>query len=125
MAAEGFVALSRFTVANGMAEAFAMADKTGVDRLSLYEVIAAGPLKSGMMDFVKAYAIDGNPELLAFSIRNALKDVGYYRRMAEQAGAPSVMAECAFGALNDADGQGRGDDLVPQMVDYFTARFGV
>ena len=110
-------------MANAMAEAFVMADKTGVDRQALYDVVSAGPLKSGMMDFIKAYAVEGNPEFLAFSIHNALKDVGYYRQMAEDAGAPSVMAEGAYSVLKDADDQGRGDDLVPQMVDYFVSRY--
>ena len=111
-------------VANGMAEAFAMADKTGVDRQSLYDVVSAGPLHSGMMDFIKAYALDGNPNMLAFSIKNALKDVGYYRQMASDAGAPSIMAESAFGALQTADAEGRGEELVPQMVDFYNSKFG-
>ena len=111
-------------IANAMAEAFVMADHTAVDRQSLYDVMSAGPLKSGMMDFIKAYAIDGDPSMLAFSISNALKDVGYYRQMAQDADAPSVMAECAFGALSDAAAQGRGERLVPQMVDYFSDRLG-
>ena len=42
------------TVANAMAEAFAMADVQGVDRQSVYDVMSAGPLHSGMMDLVKA-----------------------------------------------------------------------
>lgn len=111
-------------VANGMAEAFAMADQTGVDRQGLYDVVSAGPLHSGMMDFIKAYAIEGNPEMLAFSIKNALKDVGYYRQMAADAGAPSLMAESAYGALKAADAKGRGEDLVPQMVDFYSDTFG-
>ena len=36
------------TVANAMAEAFAMADVAGVDRTQMYEVMAAGPLHSGI-----------------------------------------------------------------------------
>ncbi len=111
-------------VANSMAEAFVMADRTGVVRQSLYDVMSAGPLKSGMMDFIKAYAVSGDPSMLAFSIRNALKDVGYYRRMAQDANAPSVMAESAFGALTDAAAQGFGERLVPEMVDYFSDRLG-
>ena len=39
------------TIANAMAEAFAMADALDVDREQLYNVIAAGPLRSQMMDF--------------------------------------------------------------------------
>jgi len=111
-------------VANAMAEAFVMADRTGVDRQTLHEVMSAGPLKSGMMDFIKAYAVGGNPDMLAFSIKNALKDVGYYRRMALDTCGPSVMAESAFGALSDAVAQGRGELMVPQMVDYFSDRYG-
>ena len=37
------------TIANAMAEAFAMADVAGVDRAQLYDVMAAGPLHSGML----------------------------------------------------------------------------
>ena len=64
------------TVANAMAEAFAMADKMNVDRQQLYDVMSAGPLHSGMMDFIKDYAIDGNAGSLAFAIKNAAKGRG-------------------------------------------------
>jgi len=113
------------TTANAMAEAFAMADKAGVPRQGLYDVMSAGPLHSGMMDFIKAYAIDGNPETLAFSIRNAAKDVGYYGQMADDLGITSIMSTCADASLKQAVEAGHGDDLVPQLVDVFTTRFGV
>ena len=54
------------TVANAMAEAFAMADVAGISREDLYDVMAAGPLRSGMMVFVKAYGVDGDSNKLAF-----------------------------------------------------------
>lgn len=110
-------------VANGMSEAFAMADKTGVGRQALYDVMSAGPLRSGMMDFIKAYAIDGNPEMLAFSVKNAAKDVGYYRRMATDSGVQSIMAESAMQALDEAIAMGRGETMVPEQVDFFVKRF--
>ena len=110
------------TTANAMAEAFAVADKAGVSRQALYDVMSAGPLHSGMMDFVTAYAIDGNPAMLEFTIRNAAKDVGYYGRMAEDAGAKSIMSKCAETALAEALAEGHGDKLVAQMVDFFTGR---
>jgi 2-hydroxy-3-oxopropionate reductase len=112
------------TVANAMSEAFAMADVAGIDRKQMYEVMAAGPLHSGMMDFVKGYGVDGNPNLLAFAIKNAAKDVGYYARMAQEAGVESIMSKCALAALTEARDTGRGDDMVSQMVDFFTAKFG-
>ncbi len=112
------------TTANAMAEAFAMADKAGVPRQGLYDVMSAGPLHSGMMDFVTAYAIDGNPKMLEFTIRNAAKDVGYYGRMAEDTGAASIMSKCAEAALTEALDEGHGDKLVSQMVDFFSGKFG-
>lgn len=111
------------TTANAMAEAFAMADRAGVPRQGLYDVMAAGPLRSGMMDFVKAYAIDGVPDTLAFSVRNAAKDVGYYAEMTAGLGADTVMARCAEGALKAALDAGMGERMVPEMVDFYARRF--
>ncbi len=111
------------TTANAMSEAFAMADLAGVPRQDLYDVMSAGPLKSGMMDFIKSYAIDGDPEVLAFSVRNAAKDVGYYGQMADSLGADFIMSKCARTAMAAAIEEGNGDDLVPQMVDFYSRRF--
>lgn len=111
------------TVANAMAEAFAMADVAGVDRQQMYDVMAAGPLHSGMMDFVKAYGVDGDPNQLAFAIKNAAKDVGYYAQMAEGAGVDSIMSKGALAALTEARDSGQADDMVSQMVDFYAARF--
>jgi 2-hydroxy-3-oxopropionate reductase len=111
------------TVANAMAEAFAMADTNGVDRKQLYDVMAAGPLRSGMMDFVKGYGVDGDPSQLAFAIKNAAKDVGYYQKMATDAGVESAMSHGALSSLQAAMDEGQGDEMVSQMVDYFARRF--
>ncbi len=109
------------TTASAMSEAFAMADKTGVSRQALYDVMSAGPLKSGMMDFVKAYAVDGDPEKLAFTLRNAKKDVGYYATMADEAGGASIMSNSTRLTLGLANAAGYGDHLVPQLVDFFSS----
>ncbi len=110
-------------MANAMSEAFAMADLAGVDRGQLYDVMSAGPLRSGMMDFVKAYGVDGDPNQLQFAIKNAAKDVGYYARMADDAGVESVMVKGMLTAMNDACDSGRGEDMISQMVDYFAKKF--
>ena len=112
------------TIANAIAEAFAMADVAGIDREAMYDVIAAGPLRSGMMDFVKAYAVDGDKTKLEFAIKNAAKDVGYYDQMVRDAGRESVMAKGALAALTDARDTGQADDMVCQMVDYYARKFG-
>lgn len=110
------------TVANAMAEAFAMADVQGVDRQSLYDVMAAGPLHSGMMDFVKGYGVDGDPSQLAFAIKNAAKDVGYYSTMADDAGATSIMSQSTLKGLKEAQDTGRGEQMVSQMVDFYSEK---
>jgi len=112
------------TVANAMAEAFAMADKMGVERQQLYDVMSAGPLHSGMMDFVKGYAVDGDSSKLAFAIKNAAKDVGYYAQMSKDAGADSIMSQSTLKALKAATEDGQGDDMVSQMYDYYKKSLG-
>lgn len=112
------------TTACAMSEAFAMADKAGVPRDKLYNVMSSGPLHSAMMDFVKANAVDGKPDMLAFSITNARKDVGYYATMADDLGVTSLMSGAAKQALGTAKSTGRGNDMVPQMVDFFADFFG-
>ena len=107
------------TVANAMAEAFAIADGAGVDRKLLYDVMAAGPLRSGMMDFVKAYGVDNDPSMLAFQIKNAAKDLGYYKQMTQDSGSESIMVKAPLAALEDACENGQAEEMVSQMVDYY------
>ncbi len=111
------------TIANAMAEAFAMADTAGVDRQALYDVMSLGPLQSSMMDFVKAYAVDGRAEALAFAIKHARKDLGYYSDMADEAGADTIMSRCTKQALDQADAEGMGERMVSEMVDFYAQRF--
>ena len=112
------------TTACAMSEAFAMADLAGLKRETLYDVMAAGPLRSGMMDFIKANAVDGKPDMLAFSISNARKDVGYYAAMADALGVPSFISPATKQQLGIAKANGWGDRMVPEMVDYLAALFG-
>lgn len=112
------------TTANAMAEVFAMADAAGLARQNVYDVMSAGPLHSGMMDFVAGYGLREDPSQLAFSVRNAAKDVGYYGQMAADLGVETLMSRCAREALTAAVEDGRGDDYVPQMVDFYRSRMG-
>ena len=109
--------------ANAMAESYAIADVMGVDRQGLYDVMSAGPLKSGMMDFVTAYALQGDDQQLAFSIKNAAKDVGYYAQMCSDAGVQSMMSGSTLDSLRGSIDAGRGEDMVPLQVDFFADRF--
>lgn len=107
------------TTAMAMSEAFAMGEASGVDRQVLYDVMASGPLKSMMMELVKGYAVDGDPNQLAFALKNANKDVGYYAAMADGMGKLSIMSPGTKQALGLAVAQGRGDNMVSEAVDMF------
>lgn len=111
------------TQANAMCEAFAIADQAGIARQTLFDVVAAGPLRSGMMEFVKAYAVDGDPTKLEFSIRNANKDLRYYSQMVEALGATSVMGKGPVEATTRAVEDGHGDEMVSQLVDSYARWF--
>jgi len=111
------------TTACAMSEAFAMADAAGIDRQQLYAVMSAGPLHSGMMDFVRNYAVEGQIDL-AFSVANAAKDVGYYRQMTEDMGHASRMSGAADATLRAARDGGDGALMVPQLVDWMKTHLG-
>ncbi len=111
------------TTACALSEAFAMADLAGLNRETLYSVMASGPLHSGMMDFIKANAVDGTKDMLAFSITNGRKDVGYYSNMADDLGAPSFISPATKQAMSLAQSAGWGDNMVPELVDFMASTF--
>jgi 2-hydroxy-3-oxopropionate reductase len=106
-----------------MSEAFAMADRAGLPREKVYAVMSAGPLRSIMMDIVKAQAIDRDRSKLAFSIDNGTKDVSYYAETVEALGRKSLIAPATLTAMRAAVKDGWGDKYVAEMVDYLAARF--
>ena len=111
------------TTACAMSEAFAAADAAGIARDKLYSVMAAGPLRSGMMDFIRNYAVEGQIDL-AFSVANAAKDVGYYREMAQALGLHSRMSGAAEATLGEINAGGDGALMVPEVVDWMSKHLG-
>ncbi|GAA6182713.1 MULTISPECIES: NAD(P)-dependent oxidoreductase [unclassified Shimia] len=110
-------------IVNALSESFAMADKAGLSRQDLYNVISAGPLHSGMMDFLSVYALEGDPSKLQFSIKNASKDVGYYVQMTKDAGVKTLMGDNTLAALEGANAAGMGEQLVPEILEYYIDQF--
>ena len=107
------------TCASAMAEAFSVAEKSGIDSKKLYDVMSSGPLHSGMMDFVAAYAVDNDPNKLEFSINNACKDITYYSSMVEEMGRTLSISSATRSALNSAIDSGFGDKHVSEIVEHF------
>ena len=111
------------TIANAMAEVFAVADAAGVSRQTVYKVISAGPLHSSMMDFISAFGLEGDKSKLEFAIKNAFKDVSYYRLMTQNLGINSIMSESASKALSQANDHGYSNAMVCEMIDFFKKHY--
>ena len=99
-------------------QAFAIAERAGVDRQQLFDIMSAGPSNSPFMQFAKKYAVDGVSDL-GFSIANATKDVGYFLAMVEEMGTRAEIAEGTFANLEAALDAGLGDGNVPEIFDLF------
>lgn len=101
-----------------MSQAFAVADRAGVDRAQLYQIMSTGPSNSPFMGFCKNYAVDGVSDL-GFSINNANKDLGYFLKMVEDLGTRAEIAEGTSHNLQAAVAAGLGEGNVPEIFDYY------
>ena len=101
-----------------MSQAFAVADRAGVDRQQLYHIMSTGPSNSPFMGFCKNYAVDGVSDL-GFSINNANKDLGYFLEMAKDLGTRAEIVEGTSHNLQAAVDAGLGEGNVPEIFDYF------
>ncbi|WP_448551479.1 NAD(P)-dependent oxidoreductase [Thalassotalea montiporae] len=106
------------TTVCAMSQAFAVADRAGVDRQQLFDIMSTGPSNSPFMQFCKNYAVDGVSDL-GFSIANANKDLGYFLQMVEDLGTCSKIAEGSSANLQAAFDAGMGNGNVPEIFDYF------
>lgn len=106
------------TTVTTMSQAFAVADRAGVDRRQLWEIMSTGPSMSPFMQFCKNYAVDGVSDL-GFSINNANKDLGYFLEMVKDLGTVSKIAEGTSANLQAAVDAGLGSGNVPEILDYF------
>lgn len=106
------------TTVCAMSQAFAVAERAGVDRQQLFDIMSTGPSSSPFMQFCKNYAVD-NVSDLGFSIANANKDLGYFLKMVEDLGTRSQIAEGSSANLQAAVDAGMGSGNVPEIFDYF------
>ena len=101
-----------------MSQAFAVADRAGVDLQQLFDIMSTGPSNSPFMQFCKNYAVDGVSDL-GFSIGNANKDLGYFLEMVKDLGTRAQIAEATSSNLQAAFDAGMGNCNVPEIFDYF------
>jgi 3-hydroxyisobutyrate dehydrogenase len=98
-----------------LAEAAACADLSGIDPHVLLEILGKGGGDGVILKRLSPYILSRDGAGFRFSIANALKDMGYYTIMAQEAGAALAMAEAArqtyAAALKNSP-----DSTVPELV---------
>ncbi len=114
-----YVSLGMVTL---LAEAAACASRQGVAPAAFVEVLAKGGGGGIALERLKPYVLARDPSGLKFSLGNAVKDLSYYREMAEQAGAQDDIAQAVLGALEAAVEAGGVDGArrwVPELVELW------
>jgi len=106
------------TTVCAMSQAFAVAERAGLETQQLFDVMSAGPSNSPFMQFCKKYAVDDVSDL-GFSIANASKDIAYFVQMVDDMGTRAQIAEGTAANLQAALDSGMGDGNVPEIFDYF------
>lgn len=108
------------SVACPAAQAVEVARAGGVDVGLLHRVMAAGPNRSDVFDWMFAAALEGDESRLAFSIANGVKDIAHFDDMIDDMsaalGVPATIPAAARRVLGDAVAAGRGEENVPALM---------
>jgi 3-hydroxyisobutyrate dehydrogenase-like beta-hydroxyacid dehydrogenase len=102
-------------ICTATAEAFAVGQRAGIDLRKLVDLIAAGPVNSGLFQAM-AKTLDGDLAGLKFELDNARKDVRYYTHLAEGLAIPTLVGEAVHQSLALASALGHGKGFVPALV---------
>ena len=107
------------------AEAFALAEKSGIPARVIYNVINGGRMDCGYFQTFSAYAAKGERESHKFSIKNALKDLRYVENMANAAVVVNPVGNAVKNTYALAAAQGHGETYVPLVADSVAAQNGL
>ena len=104
--------------AASIAEAFAVAAKSGLDLNRLYDVISAGGVNCGIFQMMASKTLkEGDVSGFKFGIANACKDLRYYTHLAEMLPVTSFMGEAAHQSMIQAVNAGFGDRLIASLFE--------
>ncbi|MCF3932896.1 NAD(P)-dependent oxidoreductase [Acuticoccus sp. M5D2P5] len=101
-----------------LAEAYTRARAAGVDWNALHDVMSTGAGRSGTFDKMVTPAMGGDYDGAKFSLRNAAKDVRYYRALTEEMdGEPSPLASVVLAIFTQHVEDGHGDLNISRLLD--------
>jgi len=105
------------TIVASIAEAFAVAAKSGVRTDMLFKVVSMGALNSPIFQMMAGGAVEGDLTKMKFAIVNAAKDMRYYTHLAESLPVPSFVGEAVHQSFEMAVALGLGEKMVPSMIE--------
>ena len=85
------------------------------------DVLARGGGGGAALERMRPWLLQQDASGLRFSVANALKDLGYYARMAEDGGAAGTIAQGVLETLQQAH-QARPAALMPELADILAGR---
>lgn len=98
-----------------VAEAVTAAKTVGVDLATLYEVSSRGGADSAMLGMIVPRLLEDDDSGLQFTMQNARKDIGCYRRMAVDSSLVSPLANAAYETYNLAVAMNQGGGFVSSL----------
>jgi len=104
------------------AEVVSTAKAADIDLNMLHDVMAAGPVRSDLFTWIMAGPLEGDESKMQFSLANGLKDVRYYRQLANDVGGLDSMAAAAEAVIAPAVSDGHGEDTVPALCRHIKPR---
>ena len=107
-----------------IAEAAACAERSGVAMDVFVEVLASGGGGGAALERLRPYLLQRDPSGLQFSLANALKDIGYYARMARDAGATHAVADGVAQTFETGMARGGGGRTLPELVSLLGPKAG-
>lgn len=99
-----------------IAEVAACAISDGMDVEAMVDCLRKGGAGGAALERVAPYILEGNSDLLRFTIANAYKDASYYTAMANELGATRQVADAVHKTLGDLVEKGAGNAFMPEQV---------
>ena len=100
-----------------IAEGFSLCLKAGVDGETLYQVMSSGGADSGVLRKMVPPLLQGDLSGHKFTLKNACKDVGYFKEFADGFGFNSYLAESLLRTYQTAVEAGLGEKMMASLVE--------
>lgn len=119
LSAQKLKLINNFVVVGTVAlltEALRSCDQVGVKREALHNLMSKGPLNSPLLQVTVERILSGQLDGMKFSIRNAQKDISYFKQMVEDGRDAASLSSDLDRVLTLAVEQGLGESFLPSLV---------